>query len=514
MRTWCIPCVLAFGLLAPRPCLAQAADDARREQEMQEDVEVLRRIVTESVQKVYQEADQRVTRSCATCHQVASLTDLIGEKNFDIRGHLSGDAWDAGALNALHAHGQHWAGAHGKQAGDAVRVSGLANYIAGHGIVVQMEAPAPVVDRDVKAWVAAEEAAPKRWERLLRETRGEPEKNPAIGRLILGPEQRRVHRLILTEKVLEVLADNGRNLRHLTPDERVTIAFTFRSPTREEQEAERRTLLRHYFPDASSEGSGMMGGMGPRAVGNSGGGAKMIGGRPAGEVGAATGPRGGRPASDLGSGAGPRGLGAAGPGGSGPAAGLGAAVDESPSLRTSAVAGDLLLRQERYTDAIAAYEKALKESGIDTRDQKTPLPADAAEVVRKLAQAYVGAKNGGRATDLLQWLERSQASASDETTALRRIYLDLTGVPPTPEDVKTYLNDTRPSRRELLLDRLLAETQDEGPARVPARMTISCTRKQLEDAATGKLSKLDFANQVTLKYYKAAPAAKRESAKN
>jgi hypothetical protein len=40
-------------------------------------------------------------------------------------------------------------------------------------------------------------------------------------------------------------------------------------------------------------------------------------------------------------------------------------------------------------------------------------------------------------------------------------------------------------------------------------MTISCTRKQLEDAATGKLSKLDFANQVTLKYYKATPAAKK-----
>ncbi len=375
----------------------------------------------------------------------------------------------------------------------------------------------------MKAWVEAEEAAPKRWELLLRETRGEPEKDPAIRRLFIGADHRRVHRLILTEKVLEVLAENGRNLRHLTPEERVTIAFTFRTPTREEREAERRTLLRHYFPQASSEGaSGMMGAFGGGMAAGAGGvnsdgglvgeiasnkqiagkktegGTKMIGGRPTGGGGART--------------TGNQGGGAVLPPGSGPAG----AVDDSRLVSTSAVAGDLLLRQERYVEAIIVYEKALKESGIDLADDKKVLAADAADMVRKLVQAHVGAKNVARATALLQRLERSQASSSDETTALRRIYLDLIGIPPTADEVKAYLVDTRPNRRELLLERLLADRQDDdGPSRVPARMTISCTRKQLEEVAAGKLSKLDFANQATLKYYKATPAAKKAaSARN
>jgi hypothetical protein len=470
---------------------------------MQEDVEVLRRIVTESVQHVYQEAEDRVTRNCATCHMIEA--PLGGAMSPRLGPAMSGAGmsvtWEAIDLLEVHR----------KKPTDATRVSGLANYVPGHGIVVQLEAPAPVVDGDVKAWVAADEAAPKRWELLLREARGEPEKNPAVRQTIIAPQQRRVHRLILTEKVLEVLADNGRNLRRLGPEERVTIAFTFRPASREERELQRKTLLRHYFSDASSDApsKGASGpgasGMGPTGTnsdggiaGNAGAGPNRFG--PGGMI------IGGRPASEIGGG-GPRTTGNAGSS-SGPA---GATMGESLSTRTSAVAGDLLLRQERYAEAIAAYEKALREAGIDVAGSlaKLPLPADAADVVRKLVQAHVGAKQLDRATALLQWLERTQASTSDETAALRRIYLDLTGNLPTPDDVKAYLVDTHPNRRELLLDRLLADTQDDDrPSRVPARMTISCTRKQLDEVASGKLSKLDFAGQVTLKYYKAAPAGK------
>ncbi len=104
MRTCCF-CLLTFGLLVPRLCLAQApADEARREQEMQEDVEVLRRIVTESVQKVYQEADERVTRSCTVCHDVGSAIDFFGIKDFDGRIRLGEHWWHADNLDAIHAH--------------------------------------------------------------------------------------------------------------------------------------------------------------------------------------------------------------------------------------------------------------------------------------------------------------------------------------------------------------------------------------------------------------------------
>jgi Protein of unknown function (DUF1549) len=488
MRTWCYPCLLVIGLFVPRPCLAQAAaDKARSEQEMQEDVEVLRRIVTESVQQLYQRADERVTRSCAACHQIETPRDAAPMlQGFDP--HLfdgSYRPWTTADLEAVHAGG--WKLSRNKQPTEQIRVSGLANYLPGQGIVVQLEAPAPVVDRDVKAFVEAEEAAPKRWESLLHEMHGDAEKNPPLKPLVVPPQHRRVHRLILTEKAVDLLAENGRNLRQLAPEERVTIAFTFRTPSREQIAAERATLLRHYFPNASGgarvgmaapvpDGGGvLLGGNGNR---------KAVGG----------GPRGG----------GARAVGAEGAADEGSAG-------ESPSARTSAVAGDLLLRQGRYAEAVVAYEKALRESGV-TLDTKTPLPADAADLVRKLVQAHVGAKHMSQATDLLQWLERSQASSSDETTALRRIYLDLTGVPPTPEDVKTYLNDARPNRREMLLERLLADAQgDDGPWRVPARMTISCTRQQLDDVAKGKLTKLDFASKVSLKYYKpSGPVGKKD----
>jgi hypothetical protein len=483
-------------------------DDDRRDREMQEDVEVLRQIAGESVQQLYQQADERVARTCATCHTVQA--PLVGRLFTKPTGGGSDESWSAAELTAIHAHWPRWPG---KEPGEHVRVSALANYLSGHGIVIQMEAPAPIVDRDVKPFLEADEAAPKRWEVLLRQMRGDPEKGSPAKPLVVPPQYRRVHRLILTEKIVDLLAENGRNLRHLTPEEHVTVAFTFRTPTPEQRDAERRTLLRHYFPNASSAPAT---GLGPMPEGG------MVGGRPAGE-GNVTDP--GAPGSPA-AGGGPGGVVAGRPGGGAfpqPAGGPGGGSEpnsyprvwyKSPSVRTSAVAGDLLLRQERYAEAVAAYEKALKESGIDVSDAKAPLPADAAEVVRKLVQAHVGAKNGSRAKDMLDWLERSQASGSDETTALRRIYLDLTGLLPTPDDVKSFLNDTRPNRHERLLKRLLTETQEgEGPAGSPARMTISCTRKQLDDVATGKLSKLDFAAKVSLKYFKASAAGTKDARK-
>jgi hypothetical protein len=513
MRTWCFPCLLAFGLLVPRPCLAQAAaDDPRADQEMQEDVEVLRRIVTESVQQVYQQADERVTRSCAACHTVASAVDFTGERNFESRSHGGSHIfWELPYVEAAHAHG--WARPQDKKPSDHARVSGLANYVPGHGIVVQMEAPAPVVDRDVKRFVEADEAAPKRWDVLLGEMRGDAEKNPPLRPLVLPPQHRRVHRLILTEKVVELLAENGRNLRRLTPDEHVTIAFTFRTPSKEQRDAERATLLRHYFPN---EGPPAMGtGMGPSGFGAGAGGGGF--GAGAGGAGGGAGAGGFGPGGAGPGGMGPGGAGAPGPksasgGSSRGGAGSGGAASAPPggssSAQTSAMAGDLLLRQERYAEAIAAYEKALKDMGVKLREPKASLSAYEAEMVRKLIQAYVGGENSWHAYGLLQWLDSVQAPKGDAAEALRRIYLDLTGLPPTPEEVKAYTMDTRHNRRELLVDRLLGETQDDGPFRVPARMTISCTRKQLDEVAGGKLTKLDFASKVSLKHYKAsAPAA-------
>ena len=45
---------------------------------------------------------------------------------------------------------------------------------------------------------------------------------------------------------------------------------------------------------------------------------------------------------------------------------------------------------------------------------------------------------------------------ADRTTLIRRLALDLTGLPPTPAEVDAFLNDQRPDAYELLVDRLLA----------------------------------------------------------
>jgi hypothetical protein len=47
------------------------------------------------------------------------------------------------------------------------------------------------------------------------------------------------------------------------------------------------------------------------------------------------------------------------------------------------------------------------------------------------------------------------APEADRVTLIRRVTLDLTGLPPTPEEVDTFLTDTRPGAYERVVDRLL-----------------------------------------------------------
>ena len=59
---------------------------------------------------------------------------------------------------------------------------------------------------------------------------------------------------------------------------------------------------------------------------------------------------------------------------------------------------------------------------------------------------------------LLRKLEEkglAYSAVAHPLTLLRRAHLDLTGMPPTPQDVERYLADDRPDRYRLLIDRLL-----------------------------------------------------------
>ncbi len=60
---------------------------------------------------------------------------------------------------------------------------------------------------------------------------------------------------------------------------------------------------------------------------------------------------------------------------------------------------------------------------------------------------------------ILARLEKEGIAPSPEArqlTLLRRVSLDLTGLPPTPAEIRAFLADTRPDAYERLVDRLLA----------------------------------------------------------
>ncbi len=63
---------------------------------------------------------------------------------------------------------------------------------------------------------------------------------------------------------------------------------------------------------------------------------------------------------------------------------------------------------------------------------------------------------------ILDKIERKGLSPSEEAnkvTLLRRITLDLTGLPPTPEEIDLFLNDLSPNSYEIAIDRLLKKPQ-------------------------------------------------------
>ena len=82
------------------------------------------------------------------------------------------------------------------------------------------------------------------------------------------------------------------------------------------------------------------------------------------------------------------------------------------------------------------------------------------KIQRPAAPAVRNRAWGRNAVDnfILARLEREGIAPSPEApklTLLRRVSLDLTGLPPTPEEVRDFLDDNRPDAYERLVDRLL-----------------------------------------------------------
>ncbi|GIW94475.1 MAG: hypothetical protein KatS3mg110_2516 [Pirellulaceae bacterium] len=77
-----------------------------------------------------------------------------------------------------------------------------------------------------------------------------------------------------------------------------------------------------------------------------------------------------------------------------------------------------------------------------------PPPATDPDAQYNPIDAFINAK--------LRYLGIAALPEADRRTLIRRVTLDLTGLPPTPEEVAEFLADTRPDAYERLVDRLLA----------------------------------------------------------
>jgi hypothetical protein len=116
------------------------------------------------------------------------------------------------------------------------------------------------------------------------------------------------------------------------------------------------------------------------------------------------------------------------------------AESKKPPLTTEQVE---LLR--RWIDAGAEYESHW--AYIPPQKQMPPEVLNA-KWVRNSIDQFVLAR--------LEPLNIKPAQEADRVTLVRRLYFDLTGLPPAPADVEEFLNDERLGAYELLVDKLLA----------------------------------------------------------
>src|SRR5262249_21274513 len=107
---------------------------------------------------------------------------------------------------------------------------------------------------------------------------------------------------------------------------------------------------------------------------------------------------------------------------------------------------------------LAACEAKSAEPQADAKTQEhwafqrpsrpTPPGVRDGRQVRNLVDAFLLAR--------LEAKGLTYSPEADRVTLIRRAYLDLWGLPPTPEDVDSFLADTRADSFERLVDRLLA----------------------------------------------------------
>lgn len=150
-----------------------------------------------------------------------------------------------------------------------------------------------------------------------------------------------------------------------------------------------------------------------------------------------------------------------------------------PAVKAGDAAGSLLVERvceadeaarmppegKRFTAEQVATLKAWIAEGAkgppDERPEDDPAKHWAFQPVKRPAVPAAGAGNPVDAFLAASWQKRglTPLPETDRATLLRRVSFDLTGLPPTPEDLRAFLADGSPDAYEKVVDRLLASPQ-------------------------------------------------------
>jgi mono/diheme cytochrome c family protein len=107
-----------------------------------------------------------------------------------------------------------------------------------------------------------------------------------------------------------------------------------------------------------------------------------------------------------------------------------------------------------WIDQGAKWETQLAATTQTTNWSLRPLSSPAIPVVKNLA--WVRTPLDAFVIKELEARQMSPSPEADRRTLIRRVTFDLTGLPPTPEEVRAFADDTSPTAYEKVIDRLLA----------------------------------------------------------
>jgi hypothetical protein len=114
---------------------------------------------------------------------------------------------------------------------------------------------------------------------------------------------------------------------------------------------------------------------------------------------------------------------------------------------------------KKLSDTIVNNFKTwIKNGAIDPRDSTDPME------IAKSCWSYQPIENISGSIDSivlskLTELQLKPVGIADDHTILRRLFYDLLGVPPTPDQIIQYVNDSNPDKYKLLVEKLLSDSK-------------------------------------------------------